>query len=72
MPALALSDPVPASLRNPDSPADQALAKIVDLLLPAGYGFTIPAEPSTQPATHSTVILTRLAVLGDFSASLEY
>jgi hypothetical protein len=43
MPALAPAALAPASYRNPDSPADQALAKIVDLLLPAGYGFTIPA-----------------------------
>jgi hypothetical protein len=43
MPALAPAAPKPASRRNPDSPADQALGKIVDLLLPAGYGFTIPA-----------------------------
>jgi hypothetical protein len=42
VPALQHAPP-PASLQNPDSPADQALAKIVDLLLPAGYGFTIPA-----------------------------
>jgi hypothetical protein len=35
--------PAPASQRNPASPADQALTKIIDLLLPAGYGFTIPA-----------------------------
>ncbi|HEY3902289.1 MAG TPA: hypothetical protein VGM14_00095 [Streptosporangiaceae bacterium] len=35
--------PALASQRNPASPADQALAKIVDLLLPAGYGFTLPA-----------------------------
>ena len=43
MPALAPITAVPASYRNPDSPADQALAKVIDLLLPAGYGFTIPA-----------------------------
>jgi hypothetical protein len=43
MPALAPVTSAPASHRNPESPADQALAKIVDLLLPAGYGFTIPA-----------------------------
>jgi hypothetical protein len=43
MPAPAISRSTPASYRNSDSPADQALAKIVDLLLPAGYGFTIPA-----------------------------
>ena len=42
MPALQQAPPA-ASLRNRDSPADQSLAKIVDLLLPAGYGFTIPA-----------------------------
>jgi hypothetical protein len=35
--------PVPATHRNPDSPADQALTKIIDLLLKDGYGFTIPA-----------------------------
>jgi len=43
MPAPAPVAPASASHRNPHSPADQALAKIVDLLLPAGYGFTIPA-----------------------------
>src|SRR6185437_623441 len=35
--------PAPASQRIPDSPADQALTKIIDLLLQDGYGFTIPA-----------------------------
>jgi hypothetical protein len=35
--------PTPATRRNPDSPADQALTKIIDLLLKDGYGFTIPA-----------------------------
>jgi hypothetical protein len=32
-----------AGRRNPDGPADQALAKIVELLVPGGYGFTVPA-----------------------------
>src|SRR6185437_4363507 len=35
--------PEPATHRNPDSPADQALTKIIDLLLKDGYGFTVPA-----------------------------
>jgi len=35
--------PAPASQRIPDSPADQALTKIIDLLLQDGFGFTIPA-----------------------------
>ena len=35
--------PAPPIQRNLDSPADQALSKIVDLLLEDGYGFTIPA-----------------------------
>ncbi len=35
--------PAPASHRNPVSPADQALTKIIDLLLQDHYGFTIPA-----------------------------
>jgi hypothetical protein len=43
MPALLTAAAPPASHRNPDSPADQALATIVELLLPAGFGFTIPA-----------------------------
>jgi hypothetical protein len=42
VPALQ-SPPAPASHRNPGSPADQALTKIIDLLLQDGYGFTIPA-----------------------------
>jgi hypothetical protein len=42
MPATQQAPPS-ASQRNPASPADHALANIVDLLLPAGYGFTIPA-----------------------------
>ncbi len=43
MPAPTISRNPPASRRNPDSPADQALAKIIDLLLIDGFGFTIPA-----------------------------
>jgi hypothetical protein len=35
--------PEPAAHWNPDSPADQALTKIIDLLFKDGYGFTIPA-----------------------------
>ncbi len=43
MPAATITSNPPASHRNPASPADQSLAKIIDLLLPSGYGFTIPA-----------------------------
>jgi hypothetical protein len=42
LPAASTSNP-PASHRNQDCPADRALAKIVDLLLVDGFGFTIPA-----------------------------
>jgi hypothetical protein len=42
MPALLRATASSASHRNPGSLADQSLAKIVELLLPAGYGFTIP------------------------------
>ncbi|HET7013481.1 MAG TPA: hypothetical protein VFI65_06205 [Streptosporangiaceae bacterium] len=43
MPAPTISRDSPASRRNSDSRADQALAKIIDLLLVDGFGFTIPA-----------------------------
>ncbi|HEY3906656.1 MAG TPA: hypothetical protein VGM14_22290 [Streptosporangiaceae bacterium] len=40
MSAITITDPVASPV---PAPADQALAKIVDLLLKDGYGFTIPA-----------------------------
>ncbi len=44
MPPLPqLSEPVPASYRNPDSPADQSLTVIMNILADDGYSFSIPA-----------------------------
>jgi hypothetical protein len=42
-PPLQLSELVPASYPNPDSPADQALTVIMNMLADEGYSFTIPA-----------------------------
>ena len=43
MPAPLQPAPALAAHRNPNSPADQALTKIIELLLKDGFGFTIPA-----------------------------
>jgi hypothetical protein len=43
MPTPVMSSNPPASRRNLASPADQALTKIIGLLLAEGFGFTIPA-----------------------------
>jgi len=43
MPPLHRSEPPPASYRNPDSPADQALASIMTMLADHDYDFSVPA-----------------------------
>jgi hypothetical protein len=43
MSPLTPADPVPASYRNPDSPADQALTAIMTMLAGHGYESCVPA-----------------------------
>jgi hypothetical protein len=68
-PALA-----PASHRNPDSPADQALTTIVDLLSAAGYGFTIPAwnGDAYLRTTNAHGALTALTISSHGNVTWEY
>src|SRR5712691_5840967 len=74
MPALAPATPAPASHRNPDSPADQALSTIVDLLLQTGYGFTIPAwdGDAYMKINNALGALTNLTITAEGNVTWEY
>ncbi len=71
MPAPA---PAPAACRNPDSPADQALTKIIDLLLDDGYDFTIPAWDGDAYLKISNALgaLTNLTITSEGNVTWEY
>jgi hypothetical protein len=68
-PALA-----PAVQRNPDSPADQALTKVIELLLNDGYGFTIPAWDGDAYLKISNALgaLTDLTITSEGNITWEY
>jgi hypothetical protein len=74
LPASAVIGNQPASYRNPDSPADQALSKIVDLLLPAGFGFTIPAWDGDAYLRINNALraITALTITGHGNVIWEY
>ncbi len=66
--------PAPAACRNPDSPADQALTKIIDLLLDDGYDFTIPAWDGDAYLKISNALgaLTNLTITSEGNVTWEY
>jgi hypothetical protein len=69
-----MTSPVPATHRNPDSPADQALNKIIDLLLKDGYNFTIPAWDGDAYLKISNALgaLTDLTISGEGNITWDY
>lgn len=71
---LLQQEPIAASLRNPGSPADQALAKIVDLLGRDGYDLTLPAWMGDAYLKISNALesLTELTISSNGNVTWEY